>query len=280
MKKLFLFLALMSFLNIYSFAQKEEKLTASQIIAKHLESIGTPEKRALSRTIVGTTTSEVIVPELTQKVKFNIQGKNAISSDNNKILFLMAFASKNYPQEQMAFDGKDFTYAPIPNLLLAPLTSLAMESNELIKEGLLGGTLSTSWCLQNLAINKKAKVTLASNKKVNDRETYIIEFMPEKMSLTNIKIYIDKNTFQHFRTEYKKTFFRQGGLDRTGVGDEATLTEEFSDFKSENGLNLPHTYEIRYELNNYRAKWKTIFSTFLFDQKIDPTYFIVKKNPA
>lgn len=278
MKRFILVSLLMSFFYICVFAQKEEKLTASQIIEKHLQAIGTPEKRALSRTFVGVTTSEVIIPGVSTVVsaKLNAQGKNAISSDSNKILFLMAFANKNYPQEQMAFDGKDFTYAPIPKLLIAPLTSLAIEFNELIKEGLLGGTLSTAWCLQKLANNKLSNVELISNKKIDGKEAYIIEFMPNKMSFTNIKIYIDKNTFQHFRTDYKKDYFRQPGLDRTGAGSESTLIEEFYDFKTENGLDLPHSYEIRYELNNYRAKWKTTFTAFLFDQKFSSELFRIK----
>lgn len=287
MKKLFLFLALMSFLNIYAFAQKEEKLTASQIIEKHLAAIGTPEKRALNRIVVGNT---ICNTNLLASQK-DVMGKTAITSDKSNVLFLTAFSAVNYTGEQLAYNGKNLSYGVINTSAsggditrkISPLTFYVTDLEEIFSHGLIGGALSSAWALQTADAERRAKIEV-SNKKVDGRESYILKYIPRDANFSpqasSINIYIDKSTFQHYRTEYKKTINGVGSLDQVSVDVNKYLTENFSDFKTENGLTLPHKYEVRLETNSSRTKWDTTFSSFMFDQKLDPAYFVVRKNPA
>jgi hypothetical protein len=289
MKNISLLFIVISLFGLSVFAQKDKKIDIKEVIEKHLEAIGTAEKRALNRTIAGDT-------EFKPKVVFSpmpaMKGKNVIASDNQNVLFLMAFSEKVYPAEQFAFDGKvlshlSFNYKTISILQgqeglysISPLTILASQFPELLNKGLLGGTLTTAWCLQHL--QEKGKLRIENNsKKVDGHEAFIISFTPAKMYFTSIKLFIDNTSFQHFRTEYKKEL--RGStpvLDNPGFsGIDEVMVEKFSDFKTESGLLLPHTYQIDVDIPYGKLvsyEWKTTFSTFLFDQKMNEELFRIK----
>ncbi|MEO8072958.1 MAG: hypothetical protein ABI686_06895, partial [Acidobacteriota bacterium] len=50
------------------------------------------------------------------------------------------------------------------------------------------------------------------------------------------------------------------------------LTEDFSDFKTENGLTLPHNYRLNYSITGQNGtteiQWSFIFNEFAFNQKL------------
>jgi hypothetical protein len=129
------------------------------------------------------------------------------------------------------------------------LGGFVLSNNSLIEEGLLGGTLSHSWAMLNMA-NKKAKLSYDGTKKVNGKEAYVLSYSPKGGSDVNINLYFDKETFRHIRTEYKR-------VSSAGIGsspeassryseNRITFTEDFSDFKTEGKLTLPHGYRIVY----------------------------------
>jgi hypothetical protein len=55
------------------------------------------------------------------------------------------------------------------------------------------------------------------------------------------------------------------------------MVEEFSLFKPENGLNLPHIYTIKLSVDTvngtFLADWTLKLTSFEFNQKIDPAAF-------
>ncbi|HZI49147.1 MAG TPA: hypothetical protein VFD75_15230, partial [Pyrinomonadaceae bacterium] len=85
------------------------------------------------------------------------------------------------------------------------------------------------------------------------------------------------------RTEYERSVIAQMGSNpETSASQSETrykLTEDFSDFKKEGGLTLPHGYKIQLEIlgrnGSFRAFWDVTLSRFEFNQKIDPTTFDV-----
>jgi hypothetical protein len=290
MKNITLLFVFVAIFSLSTFAQKDKKAELNEIIEKHLSAIGTPEKRALSRTIAGDTEfkpKQVYSPTPTMK------GKNVISSEKQSILFLMVFPEKLYPNEQFAFDGKTFSSLNLTNRRtgipqefagrgsISPLTILAEKSRELADKGLIGGTLTSGWCLLNLQNNENMKAEISS-KKVDGREAYVINLVSPKMSLKSIKVFIDKSNFQHFRTEYKpKPLEKLAIIDvPSAVPLDEIIVESFSDFKAENGLILPHAYQIKADLASFGKlvsyEWTTTFSTFLFDQKFNADVFQIK----
>ena len=93
----------------------------------------------------------------------------------------------------------------------------------------------------------------------------------------------DAETFQHVRTEYSRSVVAQMGTTaETSARQSEThykLVEDFSDFKKEGGLTLPHTYRISLEImgrqGSFRAEWALTLSEFQFNQRIDPASFDV-----
>ena len=78
-----------------------------------------------------------------------------------------------------------------------------VDGNEVVlRDGLLGGTLSSSWALIDLA-NKKAKLSFEGTKKIDGKEYYVMGYSPKGGSDVDIKLYFEKETFRHARTEYK-----------------------------------------------------------------------------
>jgi hypothetical protein len=97
-------------------------------------------------------------------------------------------------------------------------------------------------------------------------------------------MYFDAETFHHVRTEYERSVIAQmGGTPETSANQGETrykLVEEFSDFKKEGGLTLPHAYRINLEITTPRAgavkaQWDLTLSDFKFNQHLEPGSFDV-----
>lgn len=96
-KKLNGLFALVLLFATSSVAIKAQDLKVEDIISKHLDSIGTKEKRAemKNRTAVGTSEFESKLP--TRRTT----GKSAIVSDADNLLFIVSLASNEYPFEKI-----------------------------------------------------------------------------------------------------------------------------------------------------------------------------------
>jgi hypothetical protein len=284
--------SLLVFIAIFSlsiFAQKSKKAELKEIIEKHLAAIGTLEKRTLNRKIKGDTEFRLISGESPIP---NLTGKSNITSEDRSTYFMMSFASPIYTYEKFAFDGKIVSHL---NLFLkeasvrrentgqqsiAPLTIFYSRYPELFEYGLVGGTLTSAWFLQTLENNPKAKCGLGSAKKIDGKEIFVIDVRISGNSFEKIKIFIDKSNYRHIRTEFK-----------SGASSEK-VTEDFSDFKNENGLTLPHKLKSYGKLASVERfdristlparrseyEWETTFTDFLFDQKFDTDLFRIKEK--
>ena len=251
-----------------STVKPSDKLTPDEILAKHLDSIGPASTRAAVRSRVLGGTSQV-----TFRSRGVAQGEGVavLASDGAKSMVTMKFGSPQYPYEKIGFDGDKVTSYQVRPGEYSSLGSFARAAPEMFKEGLLGGTLSSAWPFLDPA-NKRARLEVGGTKKVNDRAAYEVKYVVRGGSDLRISLFFDAETFQHVRTVYKKEMSAQmrgatgstqrggasavgggrsaGGNDRVGeasAGQSNTiyeLTEDFSDFKTEAGLTLPHTYKI------------------------------------
>ena|ERR1017187_8658426 len=70
-----------------------------------------------------------------------------------------------------------------------------------IREGLLGGVLSTAWPLLNLD-ERKAKVSFDGLKKIDGQELYELRYRPHKNTDLEIHLYFDPQTYRHVETTY------------------------------------------------------------------------------
>jgi hypothetical protein len=150
------------------------------------------------------------------------------------------------------------------------------------KEGLLGGTLSAAWPLLDLTA-KKPRLNYVGMTKSGERRLHKLEYLPRGGSDLRIMLFFDGENFQHVRTEYQMQVTAQmGRTPETSSRQSQTrysMTEEFSDFKQENGMTLPHTYKLQLKIltqgSGFDADWSLQLSEFIFNGAIDTKEFNV-----
>jgi hypothetical protein len=271
-------LAVYAALPVTAFAA--EGVKAEEVLAKHLESIGAADARGSVRTRV-----------ISGDCKFSFharssgqtEGKVVFASEGVKSLLGIAFPSPEYPQERIGFDGKNLTTGYLSPGIRSVLGNFLLTYNVIVREGLFGGTLSTAWPLLDLPA-RKSKVEYAGTKSINGRETHVLRYNPGKGSEVSVKLYFDSVTFQHVRTEYERVINAVMGRTPEASSSQSAsrykMVEDFSDFKKEGGLTLPHEYKLQLSIIGQTAcaqyEWTLRFTQFDFNQPIAPDSFNVE----
>lgn len=256
---------------------KAQDLKVEDIVAEHLNSIGTKEKREAVKNQMAIGTSEFESKLPTRKTT----GKAAIVSEAGNLLFIASLASKEYPFEKIGLFADKISLPFVTAGARSPLGAYISDHSRILSEGLFTGSISAKWSLLNTQI-KKGKLNYAGMKKIDGRKTYVLNYYLNGSSNEfTINLFFDAQTFQHLRTEYrhviaaKEIIFGASSAQRSGT--EIAMTEEFGDFKDENGLTLPHSYKIKYltssEKGTYEYNWGVTISQYIFNQKLAPEFF-------
>lgn len=146
----------------------------------------------------------------------------------------------------------------------------------------MGGTLSSAWPLLDLNA-RGPQLEYAGTRKVGNRTLHELKYLPRGGSDLQIKLFFDQETFTHVRTEYERVIAAPTG-DRAYANVQERevrykMVEEFSDFKKEGELTLPHTYKINLAVDSqngtFLADWMITLTQFSFNQKIDPRSFSI-----
>jgi len=87
---------------------QDSKLTADELVARHLQSIGTREARTevMSRVAEGKVTLRDRLARTSQ-----MAGSAQFISQGQKFKCAFSFGAPNYPGEQFVFDGRDYQVA-------------------------------------------------------------------------------------------------------------------------------------------------------------------------
>ena len=277
MKNIYRFTLCLIIVSTASFVALAQNLKPEEIIAKHLDAIGKKGDRDALTSVMalGASEFESSVPV----VKGG--GKAVVVSDPENLFFIISLNSKEYPFEKIGyFSGKSslpFTTAGNRSLL----GSFLADHQIILSEGLFGGATSMRWPLWDIA-KTKPKLGGGGTKKVNDRKAYVIDYNPSGGGSPEftVKLYFDAETFNHIRTEYRyevqptDATFGQQNRRASGI---ATLTENYSDFKSVEGITLPHY--LRAELSNngttgmYKNIWGVKVAEYRLNQPLAPDFF-------
>jgi hypothetical protein len=283
------FVPLLSRLSALAFAllvatlvfARSEKMKPDELVAKHLASIGTAEARAAARnrTVLGD--ADVV---FRLGAVGHLSGEGDFVCEGPKIRLRLTFNSLQYPGEMSAFDGKKVTVAEVqPPAVRSPFSIFVNTFNALLKEGLLGGTLSTAWPLLDLA-HRQPRLHYSGLKNIEGKQLRALKYeMKRGGSGLLVALYFDPETFRHVRSEYSlSTLVLRGvGLDdnsrlRGGGRDVRSLVETFDNFEKVDGLTLPHAYTIIYQETGYLAEWNIAVTQILHNQKLDPKLFVVQ----
>ncbi len=257
---------------------------ADELVAQHLDSIASAKVRGglKTRVVQGPVEYKILVGGAG-----TLDGKAQMASDGKKLVFMMKLPNTEYHGEQFVFDGdKDKVAFSTAHQTRSSLGNFLFVQDAAIREGLLGGALSTAWPLLDLN-ERKAKLNLEGLKKVDGQELYELRYRPHKNSDLEIKLYFDPQTFHHVETIYSYSSSEsfasmgpstavgngptisggasgQGAGSSQGAGGTAEtaaarqvpnryrLQEKFSDFKTVDGVTLPTHYDIQFtaELQN------------------------------
>lgn len=258
-----------------------DKMKPEEVIAKHLESIGTADARAKvkSRIIQGTAVATIRLGGTG-----TAEGGAVLASTGNKSLISVVYGTKEYPWERMGFDGKDLTVSEVRPGKRSTIGIFLMAHEMMFREGLIGGALSSAWPF--LDSTRNAKLKYAGTKKVNDRLAHVLEYEAKNDTGLKTKLFFDAETFQHVRTEYEQRIIQQmpsaPGVTQSQGEAISRATEEFSDFRPEQGLTLPHAYkfELSLESLNRRTLQELVFKLdkFNFNMPIDDKEFDVRSS--
>lgn len=262
----------------------DEKLKPEDIVAKHLESIGTAEERALIKTRVILGVSKYVRHGPSGG---STEGRVVLASENEKYMFGMKFGVPGYDVESVGFNGKDLTVGYVAPGVRSALENLVRNNESTFKHGLLAGTLSSSWPLLNMT-QDKAKLKYSGIKKVEGTSLHQLKYQPRKGFDLEVSLYFDTETFRHVRTEYTRVVsatIGTGGVDSSANQTETRykLVEVFGDFRKEGNLTLPHNYKIKLEITGANDRelrevideWTLTLSDFVFNKPIDPNDFVV-----
>lgn len=275
-----IFILAISFFVNATFTQASslgDKLKTEDILVKHLESIGTAEARKSVKSILATGTSQIVSKG---RGAGESRGLSFVFSESEKNFVGMRFNNPDYPYEKVGYDGDELTVSFVTPGQRSALGIFFRQNEETFKVGILGGALSTSWVL--LDYDKKVgKLKCKGKKKINKVKHYKCSYSPKKSDL-RVSMYFHPESFRHVKTEYTRVISGgQGlGVDNSSSQNETRfkLTEEFSDFKKEGDLMLPHNYIITYEkLTGFRGtvatQWTMNLTKFEFNNPIEKKMF-------
>ncbi|MEW6209878.1 MAG: hypothetical protein AB1631_16050 [Acidobacteriota bacterium] len=261
----------------FSASAQNKKLTPEELIANHIKAIGSREAIAASQTraITGPVKLVRLIGTAAQ-----LDGKGVMISAGPKYIFIMRFPTTEYPVEQMVFDGERSATGVLPQGQRSNLSQFLDQQNLPLREGLIGGTLSTAWALLRLE-EKHPKLEYAGLKKIDGRLLHELRYRQRKGSSDlKVTLYFDE-TFHHVRTSYK---FEIGARIGFGPNDSTTiqesyytLSEDFDEFREVDGLLLPHYYRQRLSVQTSTGStmidWTLKVSEISHREKVDDQTF-------
>jgi hypothetical protein len=253
-----------------------------ELLVRHLDSIGSAEARAAvkDRVVQGTASYRILVGGAGKA-----EGKTGFVSEEHKLRFLLKLPYIDYRGESIVFNGEAVGVAfANTNQSRSPFASFISTQDVILRDGLLGGVLSTAWPLLNLA-DRKAQLIVEGLKKVDGRQLYQVRYQPAKHMEAVITLFFEPETFRHVKTVYATSVANNVGATITEssklLPERTTLEERFSDFKTVDGLNLPTHWNLLFtrELPNGSTsvtEWDLKEDQITNNMGLDPRNFEVK----
>jgi hypothetical protein len=257
---------LIALLAVLSVSPAKDELNPGDFVRQHLDSTGTDQARAAvkNRVAQGTVTSQVVNggPQLWV-------GKATFFSEGEKVASLLEFPPTTYHTELFVGNDRKTSVAQLRPGVWSGFGQFIMVHNEIMTEGLWGGTLSTAWAVSRWKENH-AKLQDRGLKKVDGRELHRVDYIPKKGSDLEIQLYFEPDTYRHVMTVYILTPpFLSPPFPR--------LEERFADFKSIDNLILPGRWTIEFTPHSgLITRYEVTEEKISHNISLDPRTFDVK----
>jgi len=258
---------LAAFLGVIPSNALAQQVKLDDLIKRHLESIGPAESRRAVENLVISGTGSITC----QRGCFgSAQGPATVASAMGKRLIAMNFNNVSYPGERFLFNGKSVEVSRLPQAQYSVLGLFLYDNRMFMGEGLLGGTLTQGWPLLDLE-GRKPRLNYRGLKEIEGRKLHDVEFRPRSGgSDFTVHLYFEPDTYRHVISRYGTTL---SNLPEGSVPHQ--IVERFSDFLVENGLTLPHGYEMQFDGPGHGLRWSMRLTTFQANLEIDPAMFDV-----
>jgi hypothetical protein len=253
-----------------------QELSADEIIAKHVASVGKKEVLDQVKTLfaLGLSSFESQSPQIKGG------GKSMVVSDHGDLMWAISLNSRDYPYEKIGYFKDKVSLPYISAGQRSLLGTFIIEHPRLLTEGLFGGVMSLRWPL--FEMKGKSRIKSLGIKKVDGRKLYALSYQPDGGGADEftIKLFFDSETFAHVRSEYHREFSPanpQFGQANQLSNSEITLTENFGDFKTVDGITLPYTYAVEFSSNSntssYKTTWGIKVSQYYINQQLAADFF-------
>jgi hypothetical protein len=295
--------AVLSFCFAVASASAEDKIGLDDLLKHHLESIGSAETRSAAKTRVveGDARYQVLESGVSP-----IDGRAALVSDGQKLHMMLKINFEGYSGERFIRNSdKTRIEATHANKTRSPLGTLLDADDIPLRDGLIGGVLTTDWALLDPEAHKE-KLKYEGLKNVSGKDLYVVSYHPGGKSELQIKLYFEQGTFHHLHTVYTQSKApslvtsppRMGPLSPSGKtrlpqlnGPDVktaqsaptvwSIEESFDDFKTRDGLTLPTHYELRFERQlpsraPSRTVWEVTTTRVLNNVSVDDRNFTVE----
>lgn len=274
----YIIVGIASVVSFGSASAQDKKITVEELIAHHLDSIGSAQARAFPKNRVASGTVKLISRVRTSST---IDGQAAMASSGVKLRYSMKFPSPTYPGEQFGFDGSKVLTGCLPGGRRSPLSLYLEQQSMPLKDGLLGGTLSTAWAMLRIE-QLKPKLEYHGLKKVKGRQLHEVGYRAQKGSPDlKVTLFFDAETYRHVRTEYE---FKVPARLGSGPNDSARLqedyyqlVEDFEDFRAVDALMIPHKYRLQLNVQTFRGSlvfdWNFNIEQVSHNQALDEQVF-------
>jgi hypothetical protein len=262
-------------------AADDKKMKPEELIAHHLEAIGSPEARAAATSRVASGRVNVV-----NRVgnAGSISGQAMLVSSGAKVRFGMNFPAPDYSGEDLAFDGKKVMTGFLSQGRRSALSMFLNAQEVMLKEGLVGGVLSTAWPLLRVE-QLQPRLDYRGLKKIDGQQLHELSYRGNKGKADlRIMLYFDQAAFRHLRTEYS---FEIGappgnGPNESGRQQESRfkVIETFDDFRQVDGLTLPHKYKLQLSAETMRGSmlsdWMLDVTRISHKEKFEEEIFTIR----
>jgi len=260
----------------------KDKLKPEEVVAQHLKSIGTPEARAAAKTrsAAGKVHMRIMIGGQGQA-----DGRAFIFSEGQHCRVAMPFDFADYWGEHFVFDPAKADVGFAQPSVRSGFGTFIRNYDQVLREGLVTGTLSTAWPLLDLAA-RQSKLDYDGIKKVEGKEMHQVTYRAKKgQGDMRILLFFEPETFRHVRTTYSMVV--SAGL---GASPEESsrqteqryeLEEIFGGFKEVDGLTLPTQWTLRFTSGTATRpmrEWVVAFDQIQQNQPIDPKVWVIDQT--